>query len=78
VISLVTAVLFVGYTLVYAAVANGGKLALRPWDALRVDAYSGDSASPAAAGSSSGSGGGTFGKIAGIAGDIIGLGGFIP
>jgi len=35
VIALVTAGLFVGYTLVYAAVVDGGKYVLRPWDALR-------------------------------------------
>ena len=38
-LSLVTAVLFAGYTLVYAAVANGGTLAEHPWEALRRDAY---------------------------------------
>jgi hypothetical protein len=32
-------ILFVGYVLVYAATANKGRLAARPWDALREDAY---------------------------------------
>lgn len=40
-ILIVIGCLFAGYTLVYAAVANGGKLAKRPWDALREDAYAG-------------------------------------
>lgn len=39
-ISLVVFVLYVGYLLVYAAVAAGGALADRPWEAVRVDAYS--------------------------------------
>lgn len=29
----------IGYTLVYAAVANGGSLARNPWQALTHDAY---------------------------------------
>lgn len=33
-ISLISGLLFVGYLLVYAAVAKGGKYATRPWDAL--------------------------------------------
>lgn len=41
-IALATAVLFVGYTLVYAAVANAGRFAERPWDALRASAYTDD------------------------------------
>lgn len=40
-LQLITAALFVGYTLVYAAVANGGKFAESPWRALREDAYTG-------------------------------------
>lgn len=32
-------VTFIGYVLVYAAVANKGRLASHPWDALREDAY---------------------------------------
>lgn len=50
-LGLVAAFAFLGYTLVYAAVANGGKLAARPWDALREDAYTGSS--PTTAGASS-------------------------
>lgn len=42
-LGLISAFAFAGYTLVYAAVANGGKLASRPWDALREDAYTGGS-----------------------------------
>lgn len=41
ILALVAGFLFAGYVLVYAAVANGGKLAAAPWDALRVDAYTG-------------------------------------
>lgn len=45
---------FIGYVLVYAGVANGGKFATQPWMGIIDDAYSqGSSAS-----SSSGSGGG--------------------
>jgi hypothetical protein len=78
VIALVTAVLFVGYTLLYAAVANGGKLAMRPWDALRVDAYSGDTGSPAASSTPSGGGSSIFGKIVGAAKTIIEVTGPVP
>lgn len=35
----VSAFLLLGYTLVYAAVANGGSLARNPWLALTTDAY---------------------------------------
>ena len=38
-LALVSTLAFVGYTLVYAAVANGGALAAKPWEALRTDAY---------------------------------------
>lgn len=31
--------IFVGYVLVYAAVANHGKFALSPWDGVTGDAY---------------------------------------
>lgn len=44
-VSLVAAVIGVGYTLVYAAVANGGRLAEEPWRAFVEDAYSGESPS---------------------------------
>lgn len=37
-LGLVSVFLFAGYTLVYAAVANGGELAATPWEALRRDA----------------------------------------
>lgn len=42
-IALLSAVLFAGYTLVYAAVANGGRFATTPWEALRANAYDGGS-----------------------------------
>lgn len=48
-LGLISFFLFGGYTLVYAAVANGGKFAAAPWEALRRDAY--DDAAAAGAGS---------------------------
>jgi hypothetical protein len=39
VLAAVSAFLLVGYTLVYAAIANGGALARNPWLALTHDAY---------------------------------------
>lgn len=39
ILTLVVGFLFTGYLLVYAAVANGGKLAATPWEALRSSAY---------------------------------------
>ena len=38
-IGLFCAVLFTGYTLVYAAVANRGRFAAEPWRAFTEDAY---------------------------------------
>jgi hypothetical protein len=38
----VSALLFTGYLLVYAAIAKGGRFVLRPWDALRGSAYGAD------------------------------------
>lgn len=35
----VSAFLLLGYTLIYAAIANGGSLARNPWLALTHDAY---------------------------------------
>jgi hypothetical protein len=34
-IALVTAGFFAGYTLLYAAVFDGGRFVTKPWDALR-------------------------------------------
>lgn len=76
-IGLASALLFVGYTLVYAAVANSGKFAAAPWEALRTDAYTGGK--PGAAGSPSA--GGTASHGGGIEGalkSILGLGIFLP
>jgi hypothetical protein len=47
-LALVAAVIGLGYTLVYAAVANGGRFAEQPWRAFVEDAYSGDSPTPSA------------------------------
>ena len=63
--SLIGFVLLAGYTLVYAAVADGGKLYARPWDAFRVDAYQVD-----AAGSTTGAGS-HHGILATIAGKLV-------
>jgi hypothetical protein len=49
VLGLIAAVLFGGYLLVYAAVANGGKFASTPWEALRTDAYTGGTATSGSA-----------------------------
>jgi hypothetical protein len=68
VIGLLTAVLFIGYTLVYAAVANGGKFALNPWQALYKDAYA-DGTSGSSSGSHNKS---TIDSIAGWFGKIPG------
>lgn len=34
--------LFGGYTLIYAAVAGGGKFATDPWNGILADAYTGE------------------------------------
>ena len=43
-LGLVVGFIFSGYVFVYAAVANGGKLAPNPWQALYLDAYTGQPA----------------------------------
>lgn len=48
-----TIMVFIGYVLVYAGVANGGKFATQPWMGILDDAYSQGSSTA----SSSGSGG---------------------
>lgn len=53
-LALVAWTLFGGYLLAYAAVANGGKFAATPWEALRASAYEG---APASAGGPSPAGG---------------------
>lgn len=55
-----------GYTLIYAATANGGAFASNPWQGLWSDAYQQDSG--AGAGSSSSGGGGSLASA--IAGAI--------
>lgn len=75
-LALASALLFAGYTLVYAAVANGGKFAATPWEALRADAYTGGppgaAGSPSAGGTTS-HGGGAAGAIEGALKTVIGL-----
>jgi hypothetical protein len=51
VLGLISAVLLAGYTLVYAAVADGGRFAATPWEAFRSDAYQGASGGAAGVGS---------------------------
>jgi hypothetical protein len=74
VLGLVSVFLFAGYTLVYAAVANGGKFAAQPWESLRRDAYSGGggSSSQGAASAPPSSHSSTWDTIRGIAGNAIG------
>lgn len=50
-LGLVSFFLFAGYTLVYAAVADGGRFAATPWESLRKDAYTGETPAGAAASS---------------------------
>jgi hypothetical protein len=81
VLALVVGFLFGGYVFVYAAVANGGKLAANPWQALYVDAYAADGASASGGGSGSGVES-TLKKIFGFANNFIhyvpGPWGFLP
>lgn len=49
-LGLVATFLFAGYTLIYAAVAAGGKFAATPWEALRQDAYTGPAGPATSAG----------------------------
>lgn len=49
-LALISAGLFAGWTLVYAAVADGGRFATTPWEALRRDAYAGADGSSGASG----------------------------
>ena len=67
-VGLVAAFALFGYSLVYAAVANGGRFAATPWDGFRSSAYDGHGSSSSA---QSGSHGGIVGTIIGIG---IGIG----
>lgn len=70
-LSMVAALLFIGYTLAYAAIAKGGKFAATPWDALRQDAYTGEHAgNPGVSASSSGHQS-TWDHIVGIGAKIL-------
>jgi hypothetical protein len=37
---------FVGYVMCYASVANGGRFTASPWEGVRNDAYDADKATP--------------------------------
>lgn len=78
-LGLVSALFFGGYLLIYAAVANGGVLAAKPWQALWVDAYDENAVQKAAGGSSGGGGvGGFLRRNWRLFIPIPGLGGFLP
>lgn len=74
---IVSALLAIGYLLVFAGVADGGRYALRPWDALLAPDKGGPSNTPkgggGAIGSSSSGGGGVLQTIIGIGARILGL-----
>lgn len=71
---IVSALLAIGYLLVFAGVAEGGRWALRPWDALLPEAKGGPSNTPKPSSSSSGGGGGgALSTIIGIGQKILGL-----
>lgn len=55
---------FIGYVLVYAGVANGGKFATQPWMGIIDDAYSQGSSAGASAGGSGGSASSNAGSAA--------------
>jgi hypothetical protein len=70
----------IGYMILFAGIAERGRWALRPWDALWQATNT-----PSADTSSSGSGGGgsgVVGKVVGVAKDVLRyvpvVGGFIP
>lgn len=62
-----TLFLFAGYTLIYSAVANGGRFASDPWNSVLSDAYSqpGTSSTPGSTGSASAAGA-TPSPVAGV------------
>ena len=63
----------IGYLLVFAGIAEGGRWAMRPWDALSQATNTPASSSSS---SSSGGGGGVVSKIVGVGKDILSAGGF--
>lgn len=74
---IVSALLAIGYLLMFAGVAEGGRYALRPWDALLPESKGGPSNTPkgggGAIGSSSSGGGGILGTAIGIGKKILGI-----
>lgn len=77
-IPLVCATGFVGYLLVYAAVADGGRYSARPWDALF--ASTPGAATPPGGAKAGGGGHSVLGRILSIGGklDFLLPGGLIP
>jgi hypothetical protein len=68
VLAAVSSFVLLGYTLVYAAVANGGSLARDPWLALTHDAYAqGPNGAPSTSTPS------TFDQVLGFAGKVLGF-----
>jgi hypothetical protein len=66
----------IGYLLVFAGIAERGRWALRPWDAL-TQATNTQSASSSSSGSSGG-GSGVLGKIESVGSKIVGVVGLVP
>lgn len=67
----------IGYLLLFAGVAEGGRWAMRPWDAL--SQATNTPAASSGSGGSSGGGGGVVSKIVGVGKDILSIGtGGIP
>lgn len=62
----------IGYLLVFSGIADGGRWALRPWDALTQATNT--PASSSSSSSSSGGGGGIVSKVVGIGKDILSIG----
>ncbi len=63
----------IGYLLLYAGVADGGRFALRPWDALTQATNAPAPSSDAGASSNGGSGGGVGGAIIGAGKKILSI-----
>ena len=62
----------IGYLLVFAGIAEGGRWAMRPWDALTQATNTPASSSSSSSGS--GGGGGVASKIVGVGKDILSIG----
>lgn len=63
----------IGYLLVFAGVADGGRWALRPWDALSQASNTPAGSSSSTSSSGSGGGGGIVSKVVGVGKDLLSL-----